>query len=143
MSNKLIELFSEEYRRKHAEELVKADSIIILEIPEFHINHEKFIILLTSSIKDDEFSAVCINSNPSPGNNHVVIHPNDYQFLDHLSHIDCGSIVAFSKQYLKDLLFREPHRYKGSVTEVTYIDIMLKVSQSITITDEQREKFNL
>jgi hypothetical protein len=143
MPNQLTELFSEEYRRKHAAELVAADSIIIIKIPEFNINHEKFIVLLTSSIQDDEFSAVCINTNPSPRNNHVIIDPNEYHFLDHLSHVDCGFIVAFSKEYLKDLLFREPHRYKGSISEAAYIDIMLKVRQAVTITDEQREKFNL
>lgn len=143
MPDELIELFSEEFRRAHAAELVAADSIIIIEIPDFNINHEKFIILLTSSVQGDEFSAVCINTNPSPRNNHVIIHPKEYQFLDHTSHVDCGSIVAFSKEYLKDLLFREPHRYKGSISEAAYIDIMLKVSQSVTITDEQREKFNL
>lgn len=143
MPDKLNELFSEEFRRKHAAALIVADSIIILQIPEFNINHEKFIVLLTSSVQGNEFSAVCINTNPSPRNNHVIIYPSDYHFLDHVSHVDCGSIIAISKEYLKDLLFREPHRYKGSISETAYIDIMLKVSKSVTITDEQREKFNL
>lgn len=143
MSSDLKDLFPEGFLEEHAQNKVVAESIIVLEIPQFNLNYDKFIVLMTSSVDGEEICAVCINTNPSPRGNHVIISYKQYEFLDYDSHIDCGSIVSFRKDYLKELLFAEPHRYKGALSEVEYIDVLLKLSQSDTLTPEQIEKFNL
>lgn len=143
MSSGLGDLFPEGFLDQHAQNKVVAESIIVLEIPHFNLNYDKFVVLMTSSLDGDEICATCINTNPSPMGNHVKITPQEYGFLKHDSHIDCGSIVHFKKEYLKNLLLAEPHRYKGNLAEAEYIDVLLKLSQSDTIADEDVEKFNL
>lgn len=143
MSTSLNDLFPAGFLEEHAQNKVVAESIIVLEIPQFNLNYDKFVVLMTSSLDGEEICATCINTNPSPRGNHVAITPTDYDFLTHKSHIDCGSFVSFRKDYLKALLLAEPHRYKGVLSEPEYIDVLLKLSKSDTITPEQVEKFNL
>jgi hypothetical protein len=143
MSSGLKDLFPEGFQEEHAQNKVAAESIIVLKIPQFNIAHDKFVVLMTTSLDGDEICAVCINTNPSPRGNHVVIKSKDYNFLDYNSHIDCGSVVSFKKNYLRELLKAEPDRYKGNLKEAEYIDVLLKLSQSETIPQELIEKFNL
>jgi len=143
MSSGLEDIFPEDFLEEHAQNKVVAESIIVLQIPQFNLTYDKFVVLMTSSLDGDEICAVCINTNPSPRGNHVVVTSADYDFLDYDSHIDCGSVVSFKKAYLKELLRAEPGRYKGALGEPEYIDVLLKLSQSETIPPEQIEKFNL
>jgi len=143
MSSGLKDLFPDGFLEEHAESKVVAESIIVIQIPQFNLSYDKFVVLMTSSKDGEEICATCINTNPSPRGNHVLITPADYDFLTHDSHIDCGSVVSFRKDYLKRLLLAEPHRYKGTLSEAEYIDVLLKLGQSDTITPEQVEKFNL
>lgn len=99
MSTGLKDLFPEGFQEQHAQNKVTAESIIVLQIPQFNIPHDKFVVLMTSSLKGDEICAVCINTNPSPRDNHVVVTAKDYNFLNYDSHIDCGSVVSFNKEY--------------------------------------------
>jgi hypothetical protein len=139
----LADLFPDDFRDQHAEELVAAQSIIVLRIPNFTAIYDKFIVLITSSENGEEIAAVCINTNRSPKNEHVIISQADYSFLDYDSHIDCSTIIPFNKQWLKELLRNQPERYLGQVSDGLHIDILLKISQSDIITDEARERFNL
>jgi hypothetical protein len=139
----LADLFSDDFRNAHAEGKITAQSIIILRIPTFIVNYDKFIILISSSIEGDEIAAVCINTKPTPKGNHIVIKKAEYEFLDYDSHIDCSSLIPFEKEWLRDLLKNEPARYKGMISETLYIDIIMKIRQSYSISVEEREKFNL
>jgi hypothetical protein len=139
----LADLFPDDFKKELAEAKVVAQSVIILRIPTFNVTYDKFVVLITSSVDGDEIATVCVNTNPSPRNNHIVIKSVDYDFLDYNSHVDCSTIIPFSKAYLKQLLEKEPDRYKGELSEAEYIDVIMKLSQSESITEEDRERFNL
>ncbi len=106
----LGDLFSDDFKNTHAEGKVTVQSIIILRIPTFNVDYDKFIILISSSVEGSEIAAVCINTKPTPQGHHVVIKQTEYDFLNYDSHIDCSSLIPFDKEWLKDLLKNEPGR---------------------------------
>jgi len=69
----LADLFSDDFKDWHAENKVTVQSIIILRIPVFAADYDKFIILIASSFHGDEIAAVCINTKPTPRGNHIII----------------------------------------------------------------------
>ena len=58
----LADLFSDDFKSSHASGKVVPQSIIILRIPTFTANYDKFIILISSSLDGTEIAAVCINT---------------------------------------------------------------------------------
>ncbi|MDO7742581.1 MAG: hypothetical protein MUP99_02375 [Pedobacter sp.] len=143
MCPEIGDLFPDAFKEIHATAKVTAQSIIILRIPSFKADYDKFIILLTTSIDGEQMAAVCINTKPSPKSNHIIIKQSEYDFLKYDSHIDCSVIIPFDKNWLKDLLKKEPYRYIGEISAAQYIDIVLKLRNSPSISDAQREKFKL
>lgn len=122
---------------------ISAGSIIVLRIPSFNLEYDKFIVLITPSLDGSQMAAVCINTKPSPRENHIIIKQNEHSFLSYDSHIDCSSIIPFEKKWIEELLQKEPERFLGEISPAQYIDLILKIRASVTITADQRKRFNI
>jgi|GEM_PF-3892016 hypothetical protein len=143
MATCLGDLFPEEFRVDYAGRSLSPKSIVIIDVPEFNLDYDKMMVLITSSIDNTHMACVSINTSPSPRNNHVIIACADYEFLEYDSHMNCTNITPVNIEWLRDILSREPERIKGEISDTQHAEILQRLSASTNIAPVTKRRFNL
>lgn len=143
MPPSLSDFFPEEIKNNYIDRNLSPKSILILRIPAFSINYDKYVVLITASDCSKYIGAICINTNPTPQNNHVIIYKQDHSFLDYNSHMDCAGMIDLEISWLQELLAKEPERILGEITDAQHIEILQKLKVSKTILPAIKKKYNL
>ena len=143
MAGCLGDLFPDRFRQDYLGRAISPRTIVIIDVPEFNLDYDKFMVLITTSKDNLKMGCVSINTNPSPGDYHVIILANDHECLKYDSHMNCTNITPVDIEWLTETLKREPERIKGEITDEQHAEILQKLSTSRNITPIDKRKFNL
>ncbi len=114
------------------------------------VDHPKYFIIMGENEEELSLASVYINT-PSPFYVNTPrlqalqkeIHPSDYSFLDHTSHIDCTVIIPRNKQYIQNLVRNKPEIFKTTLSQELITDIKINLLSSPNITRVDLIKYGL
>jgi len=121
----------------------------LIEIPDFTITHDKFILVVAKDINKASLAYVVINSeaNPNVAYNsylkslHLKIDKKNNPFLVKDSFVDCSKLREFPIQNVVDFLTKNPERAVGNVSFSVIKAIHLTITAAATIEPIMKKKF--
>jgi hypothetical protein len=139
----LADLFPPEYLEPFKERGLDPQSILLIRVPQFELNYDKWIVVVGKSDCGNYLGCSAVNTNPSPKNEHVVITQTSYPFLDYDSHMNCTGLVDMDINYLREEINRDPGIIVGSITNEEYSRLVQTLRNSRIMTTEQKIRYNL
>lgn len=112
------------------------------------VEHGKFFVIIGIN-EDDEIGYFLINTNV---NERVIrtheeralqisISPSEYQFLDHISFINCARMLTMSKATLITLLQSAKVQYKDTLRDAHLADILQRLNASPLYSVREKQEF--
>lgn len=148
----IADAFPESYRQDFANRNIDIGSAILIKMPDFDVNYNKYVIYLSDSIIDDtKCGIIVINTKINENINfssylmsqHILIDVLRHDFLEEDSYIDCTQIHQKDIQEIIDHISNNPKNLCGNVQE----DIMAKVKallvNSRVLSNNDKRKYKL
>lgn len=138
----LADLFPPEYLDDYKERGIDPQSILLIRVPQFALNYDKWIVVVAKSDCGNYLGCSSINTNPSPKNEHVIIQQAHYPFLEYDSHMNCTGLIDMDINYLRAEITKDPGIIQGTITTEEYSNLLqtLKVSRIMTRAQKIRYK---
>jgi len=133
----LGDFFPDDLKNQFAKRNVDIGSAILIKIPDFSINYDKYIIIVAKDNAEKNIAYVVINSeiNSKVAYNsylkslHIKINKTNNPFLEKDSFVDCSKLREFSINNVVDFLTNNPERVVGNVSS----DVLKLIHATITI----------
>ncbi|WP_149526702.1 hypothetical protein [Sphingobacterium hotanense] len=147
----LGDLFPKNFKEDHFKR-IDLGAAILVEIPNFNINHKKFAIYFANdNIIEGNCGLVIINSEINENVNrnkflrsqHIPIDVERHQFLEYDSFIDCTQIHNKVIQEIVDFLVRDPKRLLGNVAPDVLLKVHDKLVNSRLISKKEKLRYSL
>lgn len=148
----IADAFPESYRQDFANRNIDIGSAILIKMPDFDVNYDKYVIYLSESASDQTKCGILIintkinqniNFNIYLLSQHILIDVLRHDFLDEDSYIDCTQIHPKDIQEIVDHISNNPKNLCGNVQE----DIMIKVKDllinSRVLSNNDKRKYKL
>ena len=131
----LGDFFPDDLKAKFAENNIDIGQSILIKIPGFQVNYDKYIVVV--ALSDTRLAFVVINSeiniNLFPTEYlkslHVPIDAANHPFLDHDSYINCSALDSFERSEIIQYLIAHPEKAVGNVND----DILRKIHYTLSI----------
>ncbi|PQJ80115.1 hypothetical protein [Polaribacter porphyrae] len=145
----LGDFFPDDLKNQFAKRNIDLGSAILIQIPNFTVNYDKYIIVVSKNNSDDFLAYVVINSetNTNVAYNsylkslHVKIDKENHSFLDRDSFVDCSKLREFLIKDVIDFLAENPERAIGNVSPDVLRLIHITLSTATTIEPFMKRKF--
>lgn len=128
----LGDFFPENIKKSFAERNIDLGNAILINIPEFNLTYDKYVIVVSKCGDNVELAYVVINSEPI-SNPYLValnieIDKENHPFLTKNSYVDCSQIREFPIKNVVDFLTKYPERAVGNVSD----NILKKIHVTLT-----------
>lgn len=141
----LGDFFPEEIKKGFAERNIDLGNAILIKIPEFTVNYDKFIVVVSTCKGKVELAYVVINSDPIPNPHlkalNVEIDKDNHSFLTKNSYVDCSKIREFPIEHVVNFLSKNPERAVGNVTDDILKKIHITLTTARTIDSITKKKY--
>ncbi len=112
----LGDYFTDEIKNEFAKRNIELGTAILIKIPDFHINHDKYIILIARDKTQEFIAYVVINSNVNLNiakndyfkKLHLEIKADEPPFLKYDSFIDCSNLREFRTKEVLSFIKKTP-----------------------------------
>lgn len=145
----LGDFFPDDLKNQFAKRKIDLGSAILIKIPDFSVNYDKYIIVIAKDSAKKDIAYVVINSkinlnvayNPYLQSLHIKIDKENNPFLDKDSFVDCSKLREFSINNVIDFLTNNPERAIGNVSSKTLKLIQTTITTAKTIEPYIKIKF--
>lgn len=145
----LGDFFPDDLKNQFAKRNIDLGSAILIKIPDFTINYDKYIIVVAKDSKEEDLAYVVINSeaNPNVAYNsylkslHIKIDKAANPFLEKDSFVDCSKLREFSIESVVEFLKNNPERAVGNVSSSDLKSIHITISTATTIEPYIKKKY--
>ena len=145
----LGDFFPDDFKARFAKRNIDLGSAILIKIPDFSINYDKYIIVVAKNNAEKSIAYVVINSeaNPNVAYNaylkslHIKIDKANNPFLERDSFVDCSKLREFSIDKVIAFLKKNPERVVGNVSEDVLKSIHLTIIKATTIEPYIKKKY--
>lgn len=145
----LGDFFPDNLKNQFAKRNIDLGSAILIKIPDFSINYDKYIIVVAKDNDEEDIAYVVINSeaNPNVAYNsylkslHLKIDKANNPFLEKDSFVDCSKLREFSIDTVVEFLKKNPERAVGNVSSSVLKSIHITITTATTIEPYIKRKF--
>lgn len=145
----LGDFFPDDLKNQFAKRNIDLGSAILIKIPDFLINYDKYIIVVAKDNAEENIAYVVINSeaNQNVAYNaylkslHIKIDKVNNPFLIKDSFVDCSSLREFSIETVVEFLKNNPKRAVGNVSSDVLQSIHTTIISARTIEPYIKRKF--
>lgn len=145
----LGDFFSDDLKEEFAQRNIDLGNAILIKIPDFDINYDKFIVVVSKDQENVSLAFVVINSDTNVNVNYspylkslqVGIDQQNHDFLERDSFVDCSKLREFPIQHVVDFLIEKPKRAVGNVSEDVLRSIHLTITTARTIERITKVKY--
>ena len=147
----LADCFPDDFKKQHFKG-IDLGCAILIEIPEFNIEHRKYAIYFANDkTKEGHCGLVIINSDINENVNrsdylksqHVLIDCKRHTFLDYDSYVDCTQIHNHNLDEIIACIAENPNFLKGNVAEDVLKKIYDKILASRLISPKDKKKYSI
>lgn len=145
----LGDFFPDDLKNQFAKRNIDLGNAILIKIPDFSINYDKYIIVVAKDKVEENIAYVVINSeaNPNVAYNsylkslHLKIDKTNNPFLEKDSFVDCSKLREFSIDSVVEFLKKNPERAVGNVSSNILKSIHITITTATTIEPYLKKKF--
>lgn len=145
----LGDFFPDDLKNQFVKRNIYLGSAILIKIPDFSVNYEKYIIVVAIDNTEEDLAYVVIYSeaNPNVAYNaylkslYLKINKTDNPFLKKDSFVDCSKLREFSIETVVEFLKKYPERAVGNVSSSDLKSIHLKITTATTIEPYIKKKY--
>ncbi len=145
----LGDFFPDDLKNQFAKRNIDLGSVILIKIPDFSVNYDKYIILVSKDDVEEDIAYVVINSeaNPNVAYNaylkslHIKIDKANNPFLEKDSFVDCSKLREFPIKTVVEFLTNNPERAVGNVSPDVLKSIHITITKATTIEPYIKKKF--
>ncbi len=145
----LGDFFPDDLKNQFAKRNIDLGSAILIKIPDFSVNYDKYIIVIAKDNTKKDIAYVVINSkinlniayNSYLQSLHIKIDKANNPFLDKDSFVDCSKLREFSINNVIDFLTNNPERAVGNVSSNILKLIHTTITTAKTIEPYIKIKF--
>lgn len=147
----LGDFFSDDFRESFARRSIDIGAAVLLRIPEFRINYEKYGIYFANDNEDSEFCGLVIinsptdvvNFNPFLRSQQVLIDCARHNFLGYDSYVDCTKLRRTNIQEMVDCIKLDPSKLLGNVETDIMSQIYHLLLNSETIDQRTKNRYSI
>lgn len=145
----LGDFFPDKMKQGFAQRNIDLGNAILIKIPDFDVNYEKYIIVVAKDKHNVELAFVVINTEknkqifhtPYLKSLHVKIDKENHKFLDYDSYVDCSKLREFPVKKVVEFLKENPDRAVGNVSENVLRSIYATITSATTIETFFKKKY--
>tara|TARA_R110002124_G_scaffold50201_1_gene146369 strand:- start:793 stop:1242 length:450 start_codon:yes stop_codon:yes gene_type:complete len=145
----LGDFFPDDLKNQFAKRNIDLGSAILIKIPDFTVNYDKYIIVVAKDNAEEDIAYVVINSeaNPNVAYNsylkslHLKIDKANNPFLEKDSFVDCSKVREFSIDTVVEFLKKNPERAVGNVSSSDLKSIHITITTATTIEPYIKKKY--
>lgn len=149
MTPDIGDLFPDSHKKQYADRSILPGSVIRFFSPETHPPKIKRFIVVAHSFDKKQFAKVFINTEPAPfiQRNPVLfalqlpILPEEFNFLEHKSYIDCSWIYSVDLGWMKENIFVQPACVIGEISPQKLKEILDLLKKAPNIRPAAKKQF--
>lgn len=145
----LGDFFPNDLKNQFAKRNIDLGSAILIKIPDFTVNYDKYIIVVAKDNAEENLAYVVINSEANPNiaynsylkSLHLKIKKTNNPFLERDSFVDCSKVREFSIDMIVEFLKQNPERAVGNISADDLKSIHISITTATTIEPYIKKKY--